>query len=118
MTDLTPEIRIDQFFKSDIRAGTVLEVDPLPNARVPAWVLTIDFGPLGIRKSSARITALYNREELLGKQVLAVVNLPPRQIGSIRSECLVLGLPKDDLPDTEVTLVQPERKVPDGTRLF
>lgn len=110
---------IESFLKSDIRVGTVLSAEELPAARVPAWVMTIDFGSdIGIKKSSARITKLYNVSDLVGRQVLAVVNFPPRQIGKIKSECLVLGLPADENPDTEVVLIQPERKVENGTRLL
>lgn len=111
------EIHIDEFFKSDIRVGTVIDVEALPEARVPAWVLSIDFGPLGIKKSSARITKLYSKSDLIGIQVIAVVNLPPRQIGKVKSECLVLGLPHSEDSDAAVTLLQPERPMPNGTRV-
>lgn len=111
------EIDISTFFESELRAGTIIGVEALKNARVPAWVLEIDFGPLGIKKSSARITKLYAESDLLGMQIIAVVNLPVRQIGNVRSECLVLGLPASDDPNTEVTLLQPERPVENGTRV-
>lgn len=110
-------IDISTFFESDLRVGTVLTVQKLPNARVPAWVLEIDFGPLGIKKSSARITKLYSEVDLIGKQVIALVNVEPRQIGSIRSECLVLGLPESEDMHTTVVLLQPERTVPNGTKV-
>lgn len=111
------EINIETFFESDMRVGTILSASPLPNAKVPAWVLEIDFGPLGIIKSSARITKLYSAEALIGQQVIAVVNLPVRQIGSVRSECLVLGLPASEETNTNVVLLQPERPTANGTRV-
>ncbi len=104
------------FERVDIRVGTVVAAEPFPEARTPAYRLRVDFGPeLGERKSSARITDLYEPGELVGRQVLAVVNFPPKQIGPMRSECLVLGFP---LADGAVVLAQPERAVPDGSRLF
>ena len=111
---LSPTIEWPDFEKIDIRAGTILEVKDFPKAKRPAWQLTIDFGPLGILKSSAQITGLYNREELVGRQVLAVVNFPPKQIANFFSECLVLGVYTDK---KEVVLVQPDRKVDNGWRL-
>ncbi|KAB2814644.1 tRNA-binding protein [Phaeocystidibacter luteus] len=108
---------IHNFFESELHVGTITQVEPLPKAHVPAWVLTIDFGPLGIKKSSARITRLYNAEDLIGQQIIAVTNLPPRQVGKVISECLVLGLPSSDDADTEVVLLQPERPVDNGTRV-
>ena len=102
------------FEKIDIRVGTILEVNDFPKAKRPAWQLTIDFGPLGIKKSSAQITDLYAHEALVGRQVLAVVNFPPRQIANFFSECLVLGVYTDK---KEVVLVQPERPVENGWRL-
>ncbi|MFZ1694927.1 MAG: tRNA-binding protein [Flavobacteriales bacterium] len=102
------------FERVQLCAGTVLSVMDLPNARVPAYVLTIDFGPLGIRRSSARITARYSKEGLIGQQVIAVVNFPSKQVGQVMSECLVTGF-----PDSEgaIVLAQPERSVPNGSRL-
>jgi tRNA-binding protein len=99
------------FEKVDIRVGTILEVNEFPKAKRPAWQLTIDFGPLGIRKSSAQITDYYVREDLVGRQVLAVVNFPPKQIANFFSECLVLGVYTDK---KEVVLVQPDRQVENG----
>lgn len=108
-------ISFDDFLKVDIRTGTVLSVDPFPEARKPAWKLTVDFGPeLGVRKSSAQITTHYAPPDLIGRQVLAVVNFPPRQIGPVRSEVLVLGLHDDG---GAVVLIGPERAVPNGARL-
>ena len=102
------------FEKIDIRVGTILEVTEFPKAKRPAWQLTIDFGELGIKKSSAQITDLYGKEELAGRQVLAVVNFPPKQIANFFSECLVLGVYTDE---KEVVLIGPERKVENGWRV-
>jgi tRNA-binding protein len=102
------------FEKIDIRVGTILEVTEFPKAKRPAWQLTIDFGELGIKKSSAQITDLYGQQELAGKQVLAVVNFPPKQIANFFSECLVLGVYTDK---KEVVLIGPERKVENGWRV-
>ena len=99
-----------------MRVGRVIDVQPFPHARKPAYQLRIDFGPeLGERRSSAQLTQLYQAEELLGRQVLAVVNFPPRQIANFFSEVLVLGVPD---ADGNVVLVQPDREVPLGGRLF
>jgi tRNA-binding protein len=106
---------IDDFLKRDIRTGTVLTVDDFPEARKPAWKLTIDFGDeIGVKKSSAQITAHYTKQDLIGKQVLAVVNFPPRQIGPFMSEVLTLGLPD---ADGEVVLLSPDQPVPNGGRM-
>lgn len=102
------------FERVDLRAGTIVKVEPFPEARRPAYKLWVDFGPLGVRKSSAQITRLYTPEELVGTQVLAVVNFPKKQVGPFMSECLVTGFV---LEDGEVVLSRPERPVPDGTRL-
>lgn len=105
----------DAFQRIDIRAGTVREVRPFPEARKPAWQLVIDFGPeIGLRQSSAQLTVRYQPADLLGRQVLAVVNFPPRQIGPFRSEVLVLGL---DDGAGGIALVVPDGPVPDGHRL-
>lgn len=109
------EIEVGDFQKIDIRAGTVVAAEPFPEARTPAIKLRIDFGPdLGIRKSSAQITGHYAPEALVGRQVLAVVNFPPRQIGKVLSEVLVLGL-SDAAGD--VVLIGPDSPVPDGARM-
>jgi tRNA-binding protein len=102
------------FEQLDIRTGTITDVQEFPEARKPAWKLWIDFGELGIKKSSAQITKLYGKEELLGKQIIAVVNFPPRQIGPFISEVLVLGVYGNE---GEVILLQPERKVENGKKI-
>jgi tRNA-binding protein len=109
------EIGFDDFLKVDIRAGRVVDVQPFPEARKPAWKLWIDFGPeIGVRKSSAQIVSRYSAEALKGRMVMAVVNFPPRQIGPFRSEVLTLGV-----SDAEgaVVLVAPDDDVPEGARL-
>jgi tRNA-binding protein len=103
-----------EFEKVEMRVGTVLEVKDFEGARNPSYQLIIDFGPHGIRKSSAQITDLYQQEALVGKQVIAVLNFPPKQIANFFSECLVLGLVGNQ---KEVTLLQPERPVPNGLRV-
>lgn len=106
----------DDFIKMDLRIGTIIDVQSFPEARKSAWKLTIDFGPdLGTKQSSAQITALYAPNELLGQQVIGVVNIPPRQIGPFTSEVLTLGF-TDELKN--VVLATAERKVPNGSRLF
>ena len=112
----TPEISFDDFLKVDIRKGTVVDAQPYPEARKPALKLWVDYGPeIGVKKSSAQITRHYDPESLIGKQVLGVVNFPPRQIGKFMSEALVLGLPDED---GEVVLITPDKSVPDGGRMF
>jgi len=111
-----PRIAFDDFLKVDIRIGTVVAAEPLSGARKPAIRLEIDFGPqIGIKKSSAQVTRHYTPEALIGRQVAAVVNFPPRQIGKTMSEVLTLGFPDRD---GEVVLIVPERGVPNGGRLF
>lgn len=112
---MTQQITFDDFLKVDIRVGTILLATPFEKARKPAYQLQIDFGPaLGIKCSSAQITALYSTDQLLGRQVLAVVNFPVRQIANFFSEVLVLGLTQED---GSVALVVPERLLPNGLRL-
>jgi len=112
---MSDTIGFDDFLKVDIRVGRITRAEPFPEARKPAIKLWIDFGPdLGERKSSAQITRHYTPEALVGKQVLAVVNFPPRQIGPMRSEVLVLGLPDTD---GEVVLLRPDLDVPEGGRM-
>jgi tRNA-binding protein len=114
--DAAPAIGFDDFLKVDIRVGTVIAAEPFPEARKPAFKLTIDFGPtLGTKRSSAQITEHYTLETLVGRQVAAVVNFPPRQIGPMMSEVLTLGFPD---ADGKVVLIGPSETVPNGGRLF
>lgn len=106
----------EDFRKVDVRVGTLKAIDLFPEARRPAYQLTIDFGPeIGVKRSSAQIAALYRPQALIGRQVAAVVNLPPKRIGSFVSEVLVLGFPDER---GSAVLVMPERRVPNGGRLF
>jgi tRNA-binding protein len=105
----------DEFSRVELRVGTIIEAEDFPEARVAAYRLKVDFGPeIGIRKSSAQITALYRREELVGRQILGVVNFPPKQIGPFRSECLVTGLYRED---GAVVLAVPDQPVANGSKL-
>lgn len=107
------EINWGDFTKIDMRVGTVTKAEVFKEARNPAYKLWIDFGELGIKKTSAQITDLYKPENLIGKQVIAVINFPPKQIANFMSECLVMG----GLNQKEVTLLQPERNVANGTKI-
>lgn len=116
MSTPEPTLSFDDFLKVDIRVGTVSRAEPYPEARVPAIKLWIDFGPeIGERKTSAQITKHYSAEEMPGRQVLAVVNFPPKQIGKFMSECLVLGIPDDE---GDVVLLSPQQYVPNGGRVY
>ncbi|PQM27543.1 tRNA-binding protein [Sphingopyxis lindanitolerans] len=109
-------ISFDDFLRVDIRVGTIVEAEPFPEARKPAFKLKIDFGPaVGVKKSSAQIVSRYGLDELPGRQVAAVVNFPPRQIGKYMSEVLTLGFADEA---GEVILFAPDRAVPNGSRLF
>ncbi|MCL4169917.1 UNVERIFIED_CONTAM: hypothetical protein GTU68_012422 [Idotea baltica] len=104
-------INFEDFTKVDLRVGTIIEINDFPEARNPAYQLTIDFGTLGVKKSSAQITTLYKKEDLLNRQIVAVVNFPKKQIGKFMSECLVLGA----VNNKDVLLLNPEAKVLNGT---
>lgn len=113
---MSETINFDEFLKVDIRVGTILEARPFPEARKPAYIMMIDFGPeVGVKKSSAQITAHYTPETLVGRQVMAVVNFPSRQIGPVRSEVLTLGY--EDAAGA-IVLAAVERAVPNGQRLM
>ena len=108
---MNTSITFEDFTRVDLRVGTIVEVNGFPEARNPAYQLTIDFGPLGIKKSSAQITTRYKKEELLYRQIVAVVNFPNKQIASFMSECLVLGA----INGKDVILLRPEEKVKNGS---
>lgn len=113
---MADEITFADFERVDIRTGTIIKVEPFPEARKPAWKLQIDFGPeIGIKKSSAQITVHYQPDDLLGRQIMAVVNFPPRQIGPFRSEVLTLGFADES---GDIVLARTERDVPNGKRLI
>ena len=112
----SPVMTFEDFLKVDIRVGTIIAAEPYPEARKPTLKLAIDFGPvIGVKRSSAQIALLYQPADIIGRQVAAVVNFPPRQIGKFMSEVLTLGFPDEA---GRVVLLAPERKVPDGGRLF
>ncbi|HLW55313.1 MAG TPA: tRNA-binding protein [Candidatus Angelobacter sp.] len=108
------QITWQDFERVELRAGTIVEVEDFPEARKPAYKLKVDFGELGVRKSSAQIKALYNKEDLLGKQIVGVVNFPVKRIAGFSSEALITGF---YLPGGEVVLVHPGRRVPNGAKL-
>ena len=111
-----PEISWEDFEKVDVRVGNVVEAEPFPEARKPSIKLTVDFGPqVGTRRTSAQLAAHYEPENLVGRQVVAVVNFPPKRIAGFKSEVLVLGLPDDA---GEVVLLSPDHEVPPGGRMF
>jgi tRNA-binding protein len=107
-------INWDDFEKIDIRSGTIVEVNDFPKAKKPAYRLTIDFGDLGVKQSSAQVTHHYSKEDLTGKQVVAVVNFPPKQVANFFSECLVLGVYDEN---NQVILLQPDKPVSNGQRI-
>ncbi len=102
-----------EFEKVHLCAGTVVRVEPFPEARKPAWKLWVDFGPHGVRKTSAQIRVLYEEDDLIGRQIVGVINFPPKQVGPFISEFLLTGFPTED----GVVITTLERQVPDGTRL-
>ena len=107
-------ISFEDFTKIDIRTGTIIEVNDFPKANKPAYQLTIDFGDLGIKKSSAQITAIYSKEELLNKQITAIINFKPKQIANFISECLVLGVANDN---GDIVLLQTSTQTINGTQI-
>ena len=111
---MTEEITFEDFLKVDLRVGTIIEVNDFPKARKPAYQLLIDFGELGIKKSSAQITDLYSKEDLLNRQISAIVNFKPRQIANFMSECLVLGLYNED---GNVVLLRASDKIKNGEQV-
>ncbi|MBD98325.1 MAG: tRNA-binding protein [Verrucomicrobia bacterium] len=104
----------NEFLKIDMRTGTILKVEPFPEAHKAAWKLTLDFGPLGLKKTSAQITDLYDENNLIGRQVVAVVNFPPKQIANFFSECLVLGVADEE---GKIVLLQTAQKVKNGQKI-
>ncbi|MBU6323335.1 tRNA-binding protein [Patescibacteria group bacterium] len=105
----------EDFEKVELRVGTIIDVQDFPEARKPAYKLTIDFGEFGIKKSSAQITQHYKKEDLIGRQIVGVINFPPKQIGPFVSECLTTGFADEN---GDVVLTQPEQKVPNGSKMF
>ena len=109
------DINYGDFEKVELRAGTIVSAEDFPAARKPAYILSVDFGEFGIKRSSVQVTALYKKEDLVGTQVLGVINFPPKQIGPFCSECLIVGLSDNK---GRVVLVRPELLVPNGSKLF
>lgn len=114
LPDPASSVSVDDFFQVDIRVGTIVRAEVFAEAKKPAYKLWIDFGELGVRQSSAQITQLYQPQELVGRQVVAVVNFPPRKVAGFRSEVLVLGAPTDA---GHITLLAPDAYAPDGARI-
>lgn len=113
---MTNQVNFTEFMKIDVRVGTIKQVKDFPEARNPSYQLFIDFGPeIGIKKTSGQITKNYQKDELVGRQVLAVVNFPPKQIGPFMSECLTLGINDEN---GDVVLIRPDRNVPNGGRIY
>ena len=108
------EVTWDDFVKIDMRVGTIMEVSDFPKAKNPSYQIKIDFGELGIKQAAAQVTTIYSRNELIGRQVVAVVNFPPRQIANFFSECLILGVYTEG---NAVVLLQPERRTGNGERI-
>ena len=108
---MSDTINFEDFTKVDLRVGTIIEVDDFPKARNPSYQLTIDFGDLGIKKSSAQITTMYTKEALLGRQIVATINFPKKQIANFMSECLVMGA----VDGNDVILLKPEQNVKNGS---
>lgn len=108
---MSATINFEDFTKVDLRVGTIIEVNDFPQARNPSYQLTIDFGDLGIKKTSAQITTIYTKEELVGRQIIATINFPKRQIANFMSECLVMGA----VDGKDVILLKPEQKVKNGS---
>jgi tRNA-binding protein len=111
---MTKTIDWSDFEKLDLRAGTIIEVIPFPESRKPAWKIKVDFGELGIKQTSAQITTLYKSEDLLGKQIIGIVNFPAKQIGKFMSEFLLTGFPDEN---GDIVISTTERKVPNGAKL-
>ena len=111
---MTEEITFEDFLKVDLRVGTIIEVNDFPKARKPAYQLLIDFGELGVKKSSAQITDLYSKEDLLNRQITAIVNFKPRQIANFMSECLILGIHNED---GDVVLLRASKEIKNGEQI-
>jgi tRNA-binding protein len=114
MKDETKFISAEDFYKLEIRVGTIISAEPFEEAIKPAYKIQIDFGERGIKKTSAQITDLYKKEDLLNKQIIAVINFPPKQIARYMSECLILGIMQDN---NEVVLLRPDKKVTNGLQI-